>query len=134
MTTIHQRIKDARVAKALSMEGLAKLVGVKWQAVQKWENGEAAPKRTRLAKVAKELSTTTEYLMSGLVETPPALNEPRSSDYTKNVVSIPKQDSREVREILSLIDAMDEKGHVMLLAHARNAAKEYPKVKANSGN
>lgn len=64
--TIHSRIRDLRIQKELSMEALAERVGVSWQTVQQWErDGGTAPKRTRLQKVAEELGTTPEYLMSG---------------------------------------------------------------------
>lgn len=52
----------------MSMQDLANLVGVKsWQTVQQWEKeaGGTAPKRTRLAKVAKALQTTPEELQFG---------------------------------------------------------------------
>lgn len=55
----------------------------------------------------------------------------RESEYRTNIVTLPKNNSSEVAEILQLIEAMSEKGHVMLLTHARNVVKEYPKVKAN---
>lgn len=65
--TIHQRIKQRRLALALSMEQLAEMVGVKsWQTVQQWEReGGTAPKRTRLQKVAAALKVTPEWLMHG---------------------------------------------------------------------
>ena len=66
MNTIHSRLKAAREKKELSMEALAKLVGVKaWQTVQQWENGSTAPSRKRLLQVASILGVSTEYLMFG---------------------------------------------------------------------
>ncbi|MDS1142415.1 LexA family transcriptional regulator [Pusillimonas sp. SM2304] len=66
MTTIHDRIKSARVAKGFSMEKVAELVGVKaWQTVQQWENGGTAPKRKRLEKVAEVLDVTVDHLLQG---------------------------------------------------------------------
>lgn len=60
------------------------------------------------------------------------VEEPRATyDLKKNIIPIPKSNSPEVAEILNLIEAMSEKGHVMLLTHARNVIKEYPKAKAN---
>ena len=65
--SIHQRIKQLREAKGLSMEALAKLVGVSaYQTVQQWEReGGTAPKRDRMAVVAAALGTTVAYLVSG---------------------------------------------------------------------
>jgi len=49
------------------MKGLADLVGVSWQTVQQWEReeGGTAPKRDRLAAVARALGTTPEILLFG---------------------------------------------------------------------
>lgn len=48
------------------MEKVAELVGVKaWQTVQQWENGNTAPSRKRLEKVAEVLGVTPEYLSQG---------------------------------------------------------------------
>ncbi|WP_368640450.1 XRE family transcriptional regulator [Castellaniella ginsengisoli] len=67
MSSIHERIKAARLAKGLSMEALAPLVGVKaYQTVQQWENGSTAPSRKRLERVANVLGTTVEYLLQGI--------------------------------------------------------------------
>ena len=67
MSTIHGRIKAARIAKGLSMEQLAELVGIKaWQTVQQWENGSTAPSRKRLSTVAETLGVTAEYLLNGI--------------------------------------------------------------------
>ena len=66
MINIHQRIKELRCAKQMSMETLGGLVGVSWQTVQQWEReGGTAPKRSRLPKVAEVLGTSVEFLTSG---------------------------------------------------------------------
>jgi phage repressor protein C with HTH and peptisase S24 domain len=69
--TIHQRIKDLREEKGLSMEALGALVGVKYQTVQQWENGGTSPKRDRIQKLAHALHTTPEYLSFGTGERHP---------------------------------------------------------------
>ncbi|MDT0215846.1 XRE family transcriptional regulator [Alcaligenes sp. AB3] len=69
MTTIHDRIKQARLDKGLSMEGLAELVGLRsWQSIQQWENGATAPQRKRLERVASALGVTVDFLMNGTLE------------------------------------------------------------------
>jgi phage repressor protein C with HTH and peptisase S24 domain len=63
---IHQRIKKARNDLGLSMEDLAKQLGVAWQTVQQWEKeGGTAPKRKRLEEVAAALGKTVDYLLNG---------------------------------------------------------------------
>lgn len=66
MDTIHTRIKAARNELGLSMEQMAEQLGLAaWQTVQQWENGNTAPSRRRLPKVAELLGVTQEYLLSG---------------------------------------------------------------------
>lgn len=74
MPTIHARIRQRREELQLSQDRLAEALGVKRQTVQQWETepGPAgskvlstAPKRTRLAEVAKALGVTEEWLMTG---------------------------------------------------------------------
>lgn len=67
MTTIHTRIKQRREALGMTMKALAEMVGVAaWQTIQQWEREDGtAPKRDRLAAVAKALQTTPETLLFG---------------------------------------------------------------------
>jgi transcriptional regulator with XRE-family HTH domain len=65
MQNIHERIRMLRTSKDLSMEALARLVGVTWQTIQQWENGSTAPRRTRLQRVADTLGVTVERLLYG---------------------------------------------------------------------
>ncbi|KIF80789.1 LexA family protein [Noviherbaspirillum autotrophicum] len=67
MTTIHERIKTKRLELGLTMDELAKRVGVSsWQTVQQWEKeGGTAPKRSRLDAVAQALNVTVDWLLSG---------------------------------------------------------------------
>lgn len=65
MQNIHSRIYQGRKEKGLSLEQLAEKVGVSWQSVQNWENGQSAPKRTRIAAVEKALEKPNGWLMFG---------------------------------------------------------------------
>lgn len=60
---LSDRIRRLREQARLTQEELAARVGVGQSAVQQWESGKSAPKRTRLAKVAKELHVTVEGLL-----------------------------------------------------------------------
>ena len=72
MDTIHTRIKKARLEKKLSMKKLAELIGLRsWQTIQQWENGETAPARKRLDKVAEILGESVEFLRSGIIQLQP---------------------------------------------------------------
>jgi transcriptional regulator with XRE-family HTH domain len=74
MPTIHARIKRRREALQLSQERLAEQLGVTRQTIAQWETEpepgnprvtSTAPKRTRLAAVAKALGVTEEWLATG---------------------------------------------------------------------
>jgi transcriptional regulator with XRE-family HTH domain len=62
--TIHERIKSRRESLGLTLEQVGERLGVSWQAVQAWET-RTAPKRTRVADVARVLETTAEHLLLG---------------------------------------------------------------------
>lgn len=72
---IHRQIKAAREAKGWSMERLAREVSeaeglakpLTWQAVQQWENGTSAPKRTRMTLVARLLELDADQAQKGAV-------------------------------------------------------------------
>ena len=59
-----KRIKDLRLEKGLTLEQVAKVVGVGKSTVRKWETGMIANmKRDKIASLAKALGTTPAYLM-----------------------------------------------------------------------
>lgn len=62
--SIHQKLKDLRVKKGLSLEQAGEAIGVSWQTVQQWENGKTAPKRTRLDKVASFYGVAASELLN----------------------------------------------------------------------
>ena len=59
------RLKQARTAKKLSQNELAKLVDVHVTNISRYERGENKPTTEVLSKLANALDTTTDYLMSG---------------------------------------------------------------------
>lgn len=59
-----QRIRDLRLAKGLTLEQVASVVGVGKSTVRKWETGMIANmRRDKIADLAKALGTTPAYLM-----------------------------------------------------------------------
>lgn len=69
MESIHKRIRRLRLAKDLTLEKFAELVGVKWQSAQQWEKeddeGGTAPSRKRHPRVAEVLGVSEEVLVMG---------------------------------------------------------------------
>lgn len=77
MDTIHKRIKARREELKMSLKDFAREVGVGYQAVQQWETDpdpdnpkvkSTAPKRTRLAEVARVLRVSETWLLTGKAE------------------------------------------------------------------
>lgn len=68
---ISRKIKELRLAKQMTLEQVADIVGVGKSTVRKWETGMIANmKRDKIALLAKALSTTPAYLMGWKEETP----------------------------------------------------------------
>lgn len=62
--TIHEKIRQLRMAKNMTLEEVGKIVGVGKSTVRKWESGEIANmRRDKIAKLANALGTTPSYLM-----------------------------------------------------------------------
>ena len=60
-----QRLYELRRKAGLSQEGLADLVGVTRQAVQKWEAGNSRPDMENLAALARYFNVTLDWLITG---------------------------------------------------------------------
>lgn len=60
-----QRLYELRKQSGLSQEGLAALLGVSRQAVQKWETGASRPDLDNLASLARYFNVSLDYLVTG---------------------------------------------------------------------
>lgn len=60
-----QRLYELRKRAGLSQEGLAELLGVSRQAVQKWETGSSRPDLDNLAALARYFNVSLDYLVTG---------------------------------------------------------------------
>lgn len=96
------------------MQTLADLVGVSaWQTVQQWEKEEGtAPKRERLAAVAKALRTTPEFLLFGEnVGSEAALNAvlrtKRQQDWTLSMEAAAAGVSMTAMQLAHAFDSLD---------------------------
>lgn len=68
-----QRIRELRKAKKLTLEQVARVVGVEKSTVRKWETGMIASMRwDKIASLAKALGTTPSYLMGSKADAAPA--------------------------------------------------------------
>lgn len=65
VSTIGERIRQARKAAGLNQAGLANRIGVSQPAIANWESGVHDPRRLMLAKLAEALATSLDWLAEG---------------------------------------------------------------------
>ena len=76
-----RKIKELRLAKGMTLEQVANIVGVGKSTVRKWETGMIANmKRDKIALLAQALSTTPAYLMGWFEEE----THPKKIDITED--------------------------------------------------
>lgn len=77
-----RKIKELRLARNMTLEQVADIVGVGKSTVRKWETGMIANmKRDKIALLAQALGTTPAYLMGWKEETPqPLPDEPKLTE------------------------------------------------------
>ncbi len=71
-TQLGMRIRSLRLACGMTQDELAREVGVTRSAVAQWETGRAGQIGSNLARIARVLSTSAEFLLSGEQDTPPS--------------------------------------------------------------
>ena len=96
------RIKELRQERGLTLEQVAKVVGVGKSTVRKWETGMIANmKRDKIASLAKALGTTTAYLM-GWQE---VMEDKRMDSGHRELVALIEQlTDEEVAELSNFVD------------------------------
>lgn len=63
MLQLHQKIKNARTAKDIKRTNLAKMIGVSYNALVKWETGTTMPTIKNLWKLAEALEAECCWLL-----------------------------------------------------------------------
>lgn len=86
--TIGARIARARKARGFTQQQLGAVVGVSFQAVSKWETGQALPDVALLTRIADALGMTLDELVAGRGSA--AASEPRA--YWKQVLGVVTED------------------------------------------
>jgi transcriptional regulator with XRE-family HTH domain len=114
--TIGERIKELRVAKKLTQTGLAKIVGMSYIQIGRYETQKSNPSSDVLHKLANALDTTTDFLMQGssdeVVST--QLTDKELLSQFKQVEKLNKEDKHLIK---TFIDAFLTKRQVQNLAH-----------------
>ena len=62
------RLKEARTAKGVSQQDLAKLAKVHYTNIGRYERGDAVPSADVLNKIARALEVNPDYLMNGTLD------------------------------------------------------------------
>lgn len=97
MSSIAERIIQARKSRGLSQELLAERMHISRGACGHWERGKALPSTDHLQKLAEVLNVRIDWLISGHgnMEYDLHISEPSSSSYTSNINDA---DTQEVAE------------------------------------
>jgi putative transcriptional regulator len=95
------RLKEARLAKGLTQDDLAKLINVNVNQVSRWELGKNEPSLEVSAKLAKELGVTLDYFV-GLVQEPQQrIEEPQISPVERLILQAYR--SRRFQKLFQLL-------------------------------
>ncbi len=81
MLPIGERIRNLRRTRNETQEGLSEILGVSFQAVSRWENGDAYPDIELLPKIAAHFGVTTDILLGADEETRNTEREKRLENY-----------------------------------------------------
>jgi transcriptional regulator with XRE-family HTH domain len=135
--SIHVRIKTRRLELGYSQERLAKELGVTRQTIKQWETDpdpsnpkvfSTAPKRTRLAEVARLLGVTEEWLATG--RDPVAATAPLRDPIERQLLEFYRSLPTELQEVLvQQANAL----HNAANPGARSAANPFPDKKPTKG-
>jgi transcriptional regulator with XRE-family HTH domain len=111
METIHSRLGRLRRQKGVSLEEVAKEIGVSWQTIQQWEKEDGtAPNRNRQKKVAEFYGITISELISGSSSVEPAIDAPI--------------EPHRYAQVLADLDVLHEDDAAIWLAQIRAAANK----------
>ncbi|MDC9598880.1 XRE family transcriptional regulator [Xenorhabdus anantnagensis] len=81
MKTMHERIKQARLAKKLTQAELAEKLGVTPQSVQQWESS-TEPRKSRLVTLASVLDADVNWLLFGEIPKKDVSQIPPKNEWT----------------------------------------------------
>jgi len=115
MTTFSERLKKARLEKGFSKSDLAKMIGVHYSQIGRYEEKGAQPSADVLAKLANALEVSSDYLMNGTTDdlANNSLTDKELLNQFKIIEKLPEQDRNVVKIFL---DAFITKGKIKQLA------------------
>lgn len=92
--TLGRRIQALRKEQALTQDALAERMDVTPQAVSKWENDQSCPDIMSLPKLARELHTTVDTLLTGEAAATPALPQKKPEELIVRISIHPDNEAR----------------------------------------
>lgn len=113
--TAGERIKELRVQKKLTQEKLAKLVGLSYIQVGRYETNKSKPSSDVLQRLANALDTTTDYIMKG-TEDDAVAAQLTDKELLKQFKQVELMNAEDKNLIKTFIDAFLTKRQVQQLA------------------
>lgn len=99
---LEQRLKQARTEKKISQQELAKLVGIHYTNIGRYERGEANPTTNVLNKLAQALDVSPDFLINGTLENKAenSISDTELLIQFRKVEQLPPDKKRLVKEFL----------------------------------
>ena len=107
-TDFADRLKGLRKRKGISQGELADLIEVHFTQVSRYERGETKPNAEAMAKLAKALDTTVDFLMNGTAD-----------DVVKEAGLEKELKTEDKKTVLSLMDAYIAKTKIQTLLQTK---------------
>lgn len=100
--SFQERLKQARNNKKISQQELAKLVGVHYTNIGRYERGEAVPSANVFNKLAQSLDVTPDFLINGTLDdkAESSISDNELLIMFKKVEKLPADKKRLVKEFL----------------------------------
>jgi transcriptional regulator with XRE-family HTH domain len=108
------RIRAQRVVRGLTQSDLARLVGISFQSVQKYEQGENRVSASRLYEFAQVLGVAPQHFFDGLDnhrsgDTLPGLPVPADGELRRRLLSVMAIEDKRLRQlIVQLLNVLSE--------------------------
>lgn len=119
--TFGQRLAELRKARGFTQQEFADEVGISRRMVAYYEGQSQHPPTTHLPVIARVLKLSTDELL-GTTAVRQRTSLGRDSRLQRRLQQIEKLDAADKRQVLQLIDAFIERGHLKRKVHQRETA------------
>ena len=98
-----RKVKELREKNNLSMEQLAKQLGVTKSRINMWENSGTIPRGDVLVKLANEFGVSTDYLLGNNSETAISPTEAKLSSLQRNLGKLNEEELKKAEGMLKAV-------------------------------